>query len=113
MSKFAVLFLLVGLAIGLWLGFNPQTHRQLTRFWNRTTTSQSSERPKASVDARQWDQTVNRWLRSTTKARPAPASQPDSVPTAKQISAELQTFWNALQQLWLNFVARIRTTTAS
>ena len=73
MSKFAVLFLLVGLAIGLWLGFNPQTHRQLTRFWNRTTTSQSSERPKASVDARQWDQTVNRWLRSTTKARPAPA----------------------------------------
>ncbi len=26
MAKFAVLFLILGLAVGLWLGFNPQAH---------------------------------------------------------------------------------------
>lgn len=36
MPKFApILLVVVGLAVGLWLGFNPQAHQQIVQSWNQ------------------------------------------------------------------------------
>ena len=34
MFRSAVLLLIVGLAVGLWLGFNPQAHQQTIQKWD-------------------------------------------------------------------------------
>ncbi len=103
MGRMVVLFLAVGLAVGLWLGFNPTTHRELVRWWDRTTTSHTARNPSLATDIRRLD----RALRSTPRPQPEPASQPAAIPSAAQIHAELQTFWNALRQLWLSFLAKL------
>ncbi len=100
MSKFGVLFLLIGLAVGLFLGFNPTTHRDLVRDWNRARIGQTSQSPSVAVNVRR----AGRFLRSSPRIQP----EPSPVPSGSQIQAELQMLWNALRQLWLNFIARFR-----
>jgi len=107
MGKSAVLLLLVGLAVGLWLGFNPTTHRELARWWTRTANTQASERPSSDVNLHQLDRRLTQWLR--TGARPAdqPPAQKSPVPTGAQISTTLQAFWHALEQIWVRFLLRL------
>ncbi len=109
MGRFAVLFLLIGLAVGLYLGFNPTTHRQLVRWWDHERITQTSARPTPLVDMRGLNARVNRLLRTASTPRSEPTSKPETVPSSNQISAELQAFWNALRQIWLNFIAQFRT----
>ncbi len=106
--RFALLFLLIGLAVGLWLGFNPDTHRELVRWWDRTERNGTAAAVPGIVNTRQLSRKAGRLLQSAPRPQPAPQSQPSVVPTNPQISAELQTFWNALQRMWLQFVASLR-----
>ncbi len=101
MSKFGVLFLLIGLAIGLFLGFNPATHRDLVREWNRARIGQASGSPSLTTTV---VRRAGRFLRSSPKVQ----AEPTPVPSGTQIQAELQALWNALRQLGLNFIARFR-----
>jgi hypothetical protein len=106
--RFAILFLLVGLAIGLWLGFNPAAHRDVVRWWDRTSRTEASASVPSAISSRQLNRSLSRLLRSTPRSQPA-APQPDhgTVPTGNQISTELQALWNALQRIWLDFIARL------
>ena len=104
--RYAILFLLIGLGIGLGLGFNPAAHRDTVRWWNRVQRNErASTVPGAlAANGNQLNRRLSRSLRPTSKLQPAAGS--GTVPTAPQISTELQAFWNALQRIWLNITAQ-------
>ncbi len=108
MTKYAVLFLLVGLAVGLWLGFNPAAHRDVVRWWNRVSLNQVGYKPHAAVVARQLGSRLNRALQSSPKPLAQPSEQPNTVPTLREIGAELHAFWLALEHIWLSFWAQLK-----
>lgn len=107
MGRTGLLFLLIGLAAGLWLGFNPTTHRDLVRWWNREVASEASGKPVAGLSARQLNSRLARSLRSSPQPLAQPEAQRNTVPTWNQIVAELHAFWLALEQVWLNFLAQL------
>ena len=107
MARSAVLFVLVGLAVGLWLGFNPTTHRDLERWWARNTTRQTAGTPGAALSLRQVDRRVTAWFRSAARPSNPPPAQTNSVPNWHQVSTTLQDFVRALQQIWLEFQVKL------
>ena len=106
MAKYVLLFLIVGLAIGLALGFNPVTHRQIVRWWTHTERQSSVTVPTVFGRTTPWNSRLSRLLRSSPRPQLAPPSDRAIVPSSSQISAELQMFWNALHRLWLSLVAK-------
>lgn len=100
MSKSAgILLLVLGLAIGLWLGFNPQAHQQTLQTWDHSKTAFVQMTAKApAVHA------------PTSTAKPAPAVAPTASNAWKQITIAFESMLHSLQRLWLNVTARIRTT---
>ena len=107
MRMSALLFLLIGLAVGLYLGFNPTTRRDLTHWWNRETASQVDGKSQAALGIRQLNSQLNRSLRSSPKPLSQPGAQQNNVPTTGQIGNELHAFWLALERIWLNFLAQL------
>ena len=111
MGKYAALFVFVGLALGLWLGFNPAAHRAVVRWWRDTRNGNVTQTTAHAPDLRRLDSQANRLLRNAQAARPAPLiTQPeprDTVPSGMQIGQELQAFWNALGRIWRSVVGRI------
>ncbi len=106
MGKFGLLFLVIGLAVGLWLGFNPTTHRDLVRWWGREVAREASATPVAGLTVRNFNSRLARSLRSSPQPLAQPSAQRNTVPTWNQILAELHTFWLELERIWLNILAQ-------
>ncbi len=108
MGKSAVLLLLIGLAVGLWLGFNPATHRDLVRWWDRTTAAQARNHttatPSAAISLRQLDRSISRWFRTAARPQSSPPEKSSPSPTWSQVVGTLQAFWHALEQVWVRFL---------
>ncbi len=96
MAKSAVLLLVVGFALGLWLGFNPQAHKQVVEDWNH------GRAVLANLQAQVTGTTHGATAQANT---PEPASsKPGAQPTSvvwRQLSSMLTTLWNSLQHIWL------------
>ncbi len=109
MGRSALLLLLVGLAVGLWLGFNPTTHRDLVRWWDRTTAGQAraSETPSAAVSLRQIDRSITRWFRTTTRPQSAVPEKSSPAPTWNAVVAMLQALWHTIEQAWARFLLNL------
>ena len=112
MGKMAVLLMLAGLAVGLWLGFNPATHKELVRLWNSTSVTGVPRAhgggSPALISLRQLDARVSRFFRSAPRVQAEPKSQPETSPAWTQISAALQALWRALERIWLSILAKIK-----
>ena len=52
MTRATVLFLIVGLAVGLWLGFNPQAHQQTIKQWDSVKSGFLNLKAGSSVQIR-------------------------------------------------------------
>ena len=107
MRMSALLFALIGLAVGLYLGFNPVAHRDLVRWWNRETANQVDGRTHDAFSIRQWNSQLNRSLQSSPKPLVQTGAQRSTVPTLTQIGDELHAFWLALEHVWLSFLAQL------
>lgn len=109
MGKIAVLFVLAGLAVGLWLGFNPAAHREVVRLWSSATASAATNGRRGETTTtfslRSLDARVARFFRSTPSAEVTPKSQPGTANILTQISTLFQDIWHALQRIWLSLVA--------
>ncbi len=96
----AGLLLVVGLASGLWLGFNPKMHQQIVQDWNRASVSVAhvglgtSAKPSALQP-----------IAPTSK--PSSQTQFNVSATWKQISVAFEGFWRSIQRLFLNTSARV------
>ena len=112
MGRMGVLLVLAGLAVGLWLGFNPATHKELVRLWNSTSATAASPargRSPGLISLRQLDARVARFFRSAPKVQAEPKSQPETPSAWTQISAALQALWHALERIWLSILAKIKS----
>ncbi len=107
MGKFAVLLVLAGLAVGLWLGFNPAAHKEIVHLWTNASVSQKRSSTPAVFSIRQIDAQVTRWFRSAPKPQHTTASQPSTQSVWTQIRAVFQDLWNALQRIWLSIQAKL------
>lgn len=107
MGKSAILLIMAGLALGLWLGFNPTTHRALVRWWNHTATAQQAENPSGAGNLRQLDRGLAQWFRAERRPAAPPPAESNPVPSGAQISATLQAFWRALQEIGIRFLMRL------
>jgi len=103
MSKFAPILLLVaGLALGLWLGFNPHAHQQVVQDWNHARTALVQVTAKARLTSAP---AVSTKVNLTTHVQ-AP-SVPNASATWKQVTTAFESLVSSLQRLWLNVTARI------
>lgn len=105
MSKLAAagLMLIVGLAIGLWLGFNPTAHKETERTWNQARTSIVGLESQAGVKTPKARTTI-------TTSKPAPDVKPIATDAWKQITTAFNTLLASVERLWTNISARISTT---
>ncbi len=105
MNRYPLLLILAALAVGLFLGFNPTTHRDLVRWWETTAAKQpQAQRSPALISLRQFDSSVARLFRTSPKPQSSTRSEPATL--WSQIVAGLQSLWHALQKIWLSIVAK-------
>ncbi len=113
MGRYGLLLVLVGLVIGLYLGFNPATHRALVRWWDRTATASRTTSAERSApepfSLKQFDNSVARLFRTTPRAEVRPQTEP-ALPVVSQIESALHQLWLALQRLWLSIEAKFAAT---
>ena len=107
MSKAAGISLLVlGLAVGLWLGFNPKAHQETLRDWNRATASvahlkiTNAVKPRASQASQP----------SAFKLPSISVSKVSTSAAWKQVSAAFETLWRSVESLWVRATASISNT---
>lgn len=106
MFKSAGLLLVLGLAIGLWLGFNPQAHQKVLQSWNETKASYLKIQTQIAAKFNGWGTQL-----SSTK-QTASNSSANSVPkwinTAwQQLASIFNTIWNSVRRLWSSISANL------
>ncbi len=104
MARSAVFLLLIGFALGAWLGFNPHAHQQVVNEWGRTQSFFMNLRSQVAGSSIGLTTQIGTQTGTQTQAKSKPAAQPNSV-IARQISSMLATLWNALQHLWVQIRA--------
>lgn len=102
MSRSAGLLLVLGLTLGLWIGFTPQTHRQAVRTWDQAKSSYADFQSQASVKVRDWTTNFNTQVRVNPKS----AQRITSSRAWEQVSTTLDTFWNSVQRMWTNLTTQ-------
>ncbi len=102
MTKIApVLLVLVGLAVGLWLGFNPHAHQQVVQDWDRARLAFIHATASLHLSSK-----VALAPKSTTRVEPITTS-PSANAALKQITTAFQSLVSSLQRLWLQITARV------
>lgn len=102
MFKFAGLLLLLGLAVGLWLGFNPQAHREALQSWDGAKAVSVNIQTQVSAKLHEWTG------QSGSQEQSAPNSAPRPTETAwGQLTSILHTLWSSIQRFWLSISAKL------
>src|SRR5512143_3505758 len=89
-----VLLLLVGLAVGLWLGFNPKAHQETVRDWNQATASVAHLRLTAPAKQKA----------SQPSGFKVPSISVPKVSTSaawKQVSTAFEMLLHSVERLWV------------
>ncbi len=111
MLKYAGLLLILGLAVGLWLGFNPQAHKQTLQTWDQTKAAFLQIKTETTAKLHDWNSHTASWLKSSPKAETKPQAKPSSPSSAwKQITTAFEAFWNSMQRIWTNITAKLGST---
>ncbi len=102
MSKTApVLLVAVGLAVGLWLGFNPHAHQQVVQEWDHARIAFVHATASLHVSPG-----VTASTKTATRVEPTSAA-PSAAAAWKQITAAFESLVSSLQRLWVNIRARV------
>ena len=98
MLKRVVVILVLGLAIGLWLGFNPQTREKTAMVWENTKTLLVTMKAQVSMAARDWMVQLKSSVQSGAKR----------VSLAwKQTSIVFISLWASVRHIWLRLTTGI------
>ena len=99
LKTFTVLFVL-GLALGLWLGFNPQAHERTVKNWDDVRTSFLTVKANISATMHTWAVSLN--------SNEQFGSQKMTV-VWKQISSIFTTIWDGAHRIWTDITLQLRT----
>jgi hypothetical protein len=108
MGKFAVLFILAGLAVGLWLGFNPAAHRQVVRMWERANAGQASVPLQPLINFRRLNRQAARWLGARDEVAPQAQPANPKLLNWQEISDAFQAFVHAVRQIIVGLLTKIQ-----
>ncbi|MBI1794685.1 MAG: hypothetical protein HYR70_10905 [Chloroflexi bacterium] len=98
-KTFAVLFVL-GLGLGVWLGFNPQAHEKTIKSWDDTKTFFVSVKTDFSAVTQDW----------MAQLKSGERSGAEQVSLAwEQISSVFTPLWDSGRHIWLELTTRINT----
>ncbi len=106
MIKSAGFLLLLGLAIGLWLGFNPQAHEKVVQSWNSVKANYMKFQVQATAKFNEWTSQL-----SSTKqtASNSVGSVPKWINTAwRQLASIFNTIWSSMRKFWLSISANLK-----
>ncbi len=100
MSKIApVVLVIAGLAVGLWLGFNPRVHQQIVQDWNHARTALVHMTAQLRLSPART---------SSTRTVTTPHVQVPSLSTIwKDITTAFDSLTRSLQRAWTSVTARI------
>jgi hypothetical protein len=110
MARSAVLLLILGLAAGLWLGFNPQAHQQTIQKWDSVKSSYVKFMAGTTAKIQGMNTGINTSLQTSPRVKLAPQSQPNVSQVWRQVSAAFETAWNSMKSFLANATAKINTT---
>jgi hypothetical protein len=110
MIKAAVIFLILGLSAGLWLGFNPQAHQQTIQKWDSAKSAYLQTEAKTTVQIQDLNSHLTSSFRTHPQTSPTPPSQPPVSSAWRQITTSSQSLWNSMQRIWANVTVKINTT---
>ena len=110
MARSAVLFLILGLAVGLWLGFTPQAHQQTIQKWDSVKSAYLKIKAESPVKIQGLNSNSTSSVQTSSRSKAAPQSQPAGSSAWKQITTAFETIWNSVQRFWVNITAKINTT---
>jgi hypothetical protein len=110
MAKSAVFLLIIGLAAGLWLGFNPQAHQQTVQKWDSIKSAAVKLMAESNVKIQGVNSHVTTSLQNSPRLKSTPQSQPDISLAWKQVSNAFQAAWISMQRFLANVTAKINTT---
>lgn len=104
MLKSAGLLLFVGLAIGLWLGFNPQAHQKVVQNWNEAKAATLSFQSQISTKFKDW---TALWNPKSSGKVSVSVSKPIST-AWRQLGSIFNVFWSSLHKLWLSLTSGLQ-----
>lgn len=100
MYRSASLLIVLAFALGLWIGFNPDARAGAEKTWAEVKVA------AADLELR-FNEAIGRI--STNDEAPPPAKPPETSNVANDVEAALKQFAAALEHLWDEFLARVRS----
>lgn len=107
MLKSAGLLLLLGLALGLWLGFNPQAHGKVVQNWNNTKASLVRLETNFSTTISAWTMRTKAQAQVGQKTVSGITTKPFATAWQQFVSAG-GTFLQSMQKIWFGLVANLK-----
>ncbi len=91
------LLLLLGLGIGLWLGFNPQAHQKMLQNWEQAKSGYLRMQAQATTKLNGLTVQVG------SSKQSASSSTPTWINTAwQQLASIFNTIWSSVRRFWLS-----------
>ena len=109
MFRFAVLLLIVGLAVGLWLGFNPQAHQQTIQKWDSVKSAYLKFMTDAYAKIQGLNSHVSTSLQTNPRSKVVTPSQQTATEAWKQVTTAFDSFWSSMQRFIANVTAKINS----
>ncbi len=106
MFKVTALLIILGMALGLWLGFNPQMHAKVVQSWDRTKVFFAKLGTNFSATANSW--TSQTKVRAQVGQKSTASLSSRSFSTAwKQFVSAWSTFMESLQKIWHELASNV------
>ncbi len=120
MARSTVLFLILGLAVGLWLGFNPQAHQQTVQQWDSIKTSFMNTKAQTNLKLPNLSSNTTTTTSAASNKKDSKSSNSTSTTTSSpsqpsfsfdwnRVTTAFQDIWSSLQRTWANITAKINT----
>ena len=107
MFRSAGFLLIIGLAIGLFLGFNPQAHQATIQKWDSARSSYLKFMANATAKV----QGLNSHITSTAQSGSRVTNQPQTSVSSSwnQVSTAFENLWASVQKFFANVTAKINS----
>jgi hypothetical protein len=99
MFRLAGLLLILGLALGLWIGFDPQEHQKAVQAWSEAKASFVNIQTQVSLKFHEWAAESNPGTQTVSVSVTKPIAE-----FWRQLSSILVNLWNSIVTIWLRII---------
>jgi hypothetical protein len=103
MFRLAGLLLILGLALGLWVGFDAQEHQKVLQTWSKAKASLVNIQTQVSVKLHKSSAELNPGTQTKSISLPKPI-----VVFWRELSLIIVSIWNTIVNLWLRLISALK-----